>query len=123
MSMTSSTLSVGMPFMILCRLLTFSKLTFSKKSFMNIIRVSNSLDTDQARRSLGPDLGANWLQRLSADDKLKRNTNYSFFHDFLSSADFFFKVNFFEKIFQKYNQRVKQFESRAGPTEHQAWSG
>ena len=33
-----------------CRLLTFySKLTFSKNSFRNTIRVSNSLDPDPAR--------------------------------------------------------------------------
>ena len=29
----------------------------------------NGLDTDQDRRSVGPDLGPNCLQRLSADDK------------------------------------------------------
>ena len=32
------------------------------------IRVSNSLDPDQARHFVGPDLGPNYLQRLSADD-------------------------------------------------------
>ena len=42
---------------------------FSKKSFRNTIRVSNSLDPDQARHFVGPDLGPNCLQRLSADDK------------------------------------------------------
>ena len=36
---------------------------------MNTIRVSNSLDLDQARHFVGPDLGANCLQRLSAEDK------------------------------------------------------
>ena len=30
--------------------------------------MSNSLDADQARHSVGPDLGPNCLQRLSADD-------------------------------------------------------
>ena len=30
--------------------------------------VSNSLDPDKARRYIGPDLGPNWLQMLSADD-------------------------------------------------------
>ena len=30
--------------------------------------VSNSLDPDQARQNVGPDLGPNCLQRLSADD-------------------------------------------------------
>ena len=33
------------------------------------IRVSNSLDPDQDRRYVGPDLGPNCLQRLSAVDK------------------------------------------------------
>ena len=39
-----------------------------KKTFRNIIRVSNSLDPNQARRFVGPDLGQNCLQRFSADD-------------------------------------------------------
>ena len=30
--------------------------------------MSNSLDPDQARRFVGPDLGPNCLQMLSADD-------------------------------------------------------
>ena len=34
------------------------------------LRVSNSLDPDQARHYVGPGLGPNYLQRLSADDKL-----------------------------------------------------
>ena len=37
--------------------------------FYNTIRVSNSLDPDQARHFVGPDLGPNCLQRLSADNK------------------------------------------------------
>ena len=36
-------------------------------SFMNTIRVSNSLGPDQVRRFVGPDLSPNCLQRLSAD--------------------------------------------------------
>ena len=47
----------------------FFKLTFSKNSFRNTIRVSNGFDTDQDRHSVGPDLGPNCLERLSADDK------------------------------------------------------
>ena len=31
--------------------------------------VSNGLDPDQDRHSVGPDLGSNCLQRLSADNK------------------------------------------------------
>ena len=33
--------------------------------------MSNSLDPDQDRHSVGPDLGPNCLQRLSADDTKK----------------------------------------------------
>ena len=33
--------------------------------------MSNSLDRDQARHSVGPDLGPNCLQRLSSDDKIR----------------------------------------------------
>ena len=46
-----------------CCLLIFSKLTFSKNSFRNIIiRVSNSLNPGQDRHSVCPDLGTNCLQ-------------------------------------------------------------
>ena len=48
------------------RLVIFSKSTFSKNSFGSTIRVSNSLDTEQAK--ILPDLGQSCLQRLSADD-------------------------------------------------------
>ena len=40
---------------------------FLKNSFRNTIRESNCLHPDQARHIAGPDLGANCLQRLSAD--------------------------------------------------------
>ena len=39
----------------------FSKSTFSKNSVRNTIRVSNSLDRDQARHFVMPDLGPNCL--------------------------------------------------------------
>ena len=39
-------------------------------SFENNIRVSNSFDPDQARHSVGPDLGPNCLQRSSTDNKI-----------------------------------------------------
>ena len=35
---------------------------------------------------------------------------------FLASADFFFKINFFEKLFQEYHFSVKHIGSRSGPT-------
>ena len=38
--------------------------------FFNTIRVSNSLDPDQALHFVLPDLGPKCLQRLSADDNL-----------------------------------------------------
>ena len=50
----------------------FLKLSFSKISFWNIISVSNILDPDQDRHSVGPDLGPNCLQRLSAEDNIHR---------------------------------------------------
>ena len=39
-----------------------------EKSFRNTIRVSNSLDPDQARRFVGPGLVPNCLQKLSVGD-------------------------------------------------------
>ena len=53
----------------------FSKSTFSKNSFWNTIRVSNSLDPDQARHFVGPGLGPNCLQSLSADDISRQRAN------------------------------------------------
>ena len=41
----------------------FSKSTFSKKIFGYAFRVSNNLDTDQARHSVGPDLVPNCLPK------------------------------------------------------------
>ena len=47
----------------------FFKINFFEKILSgNTIRVSNSLHPDQARPSVGPDLGPNCLQRLSADN-------------------------------------------------------
>ena len=46
----------------------FSKSTSSKISFKNTIRVSNSSDPHQAGHFVGPDVGPNCLQKLSADD-------------------------------------------------------
>ena len=57
--------------MLFCHLDFFFFLNklFQKSSFRNTIRVSNSLDPDQAPHFVGSDLGPNYLQRLSADDK------------------------------------------------------
>ena len=51
------------------RLLIFFKLTFSKNAFRNTIRVPNCLNPAQDRHSVGPDLGTNSLQRVSAEDR------------------------------------------------------
>ena len=59
-----ASLSVVCSFLFVC----FSKSTFSKNYLRNTFKVSNSSDPDQARRSVGPDLDPNFLQRLTADD-------------------------------------------------------
>ena len=56
-----------------CRLLIFIKINFKKKTIKIIIKVSNSLDPDQARRFVGPVLGSNGLEILSADDTSRQN--------------------------------------------------
>ena len=45
----------------------FFKINFLKKMFQKHVSISNSLDTDQDRQYVGPDMGSNCLQRLSAD--------------------------------------------------------
>ena len=64
----------------LCLLGNFECILFSADLFQNqlfrkilsgIPPVSNSLDPDQAQHFVGPDLGPNCLQRLSADDPSK----------------------------------------------------
>ena len=39
--------------------------------------MSNSLELDQARHFVGPDLGPNCLQRLSADDSCRQSALHS----------------------------------------------
>ena len=48
-------------------LLTLIQINFFKNSFRNTRRVSNGLYPDQNRRSVGTELGPNYLQMLSAD--------------------------------------------------------
>ena len=45
---------------------------FLKNYFRNTTRVSNSFGPDQARQHVGPGLGTNCLQRLSADDTCRQ---------------------------------------------------
>ena len=53
----------------------FSKSTFLKK-ISGIPSVSNNLDPDQGGHFVGPDLGPNCLQWLSADDISRQRYNY-----------------------------------------------
>ena len=46
----------------------FQNQLFRKNSLMNTIRVSNSFNPDQTLHFVGPGLGPNCLQKLSADD-------------------------------------------------------
>ena len=45
---------------------------------MNTISVSNNLDPDQAQHFVGPDLGQNFLQTLSADDTSRKRVKSTF---------------------------------------------
>ena len=47
----------------------FFNLIFSQKNLSGISSMSNSLDPDQARHFVGPELGPNCLERLSSDDE------------------------------------------------------
>ena len=56
-----------------CHLPTFFINNFFQKNyFRNTDRVSNGLDPDQDQHCVGPDLGPNYLQRLSAGDRSLR---------------------------------------------------
>ena len=54
----------------------FPKSTFLKNSSRNIIRVSNSLDPDQARDFVESDLDPNCLRRSSADDTSRQGVEF-----------------------------------------------
>ena len=51
----------------------FQNLFFSKTSFRNTVRVSNSFDPDQARHIVGPDLYPKCLHNISADDTCRHS--------------------------------------------------
>ena len=52
------------------RPLTFFKIIFFKKFLQEYYQSVNGLDPDQARHSVGSDLGPNCLQRSSVDDEI-----------------------------------------------------
>ena len=90
--------------------------------------MSNSLDPDQDRQNVGPDLHPNCLQTLSADDKsqlARKDLMVGFlkllaslvketFHDFLSSADFF-KIFYWNTIRVLNNLNPYQIQSPVRP--------
>ena len=51
----------------------FFKINFIEKSFRNAIKESDSLDPDQARPQVGPDLGPNCLQSYQQTTLLGKN--------------------------------------------------
>ena len=52
-----------------CRQLTFFQNQLFQKILLGTLAQSYSLDLDQDRQNVGPDLGPKFLQRLSVDDK------------------------------------------------------
>ena len=65
-----------------CHLPMFpSSLSFPKISFRNTIRMSNSLDRDQARLYVGPDLGLNYLKRLTAVNTCRQSSVRHYRHN------------------------------------------
>ena len=67
--------------------------------------MSNSLDPVQARHSVGPDLGLNCLQRLSADNTSRLiQCLHKFFQYF---SDCFFRQEEFNFSLQDYHQALE----------------
>ena len=63
--------------MLFCPLLIFFKISFFEKNLSGIASVSNSLDPDQARANVKPDLGRICLQRLSAADTSRQRVKFN----------------------------------------------
>ena len=80
MSLAKSTVSVvqkihifgfsNIAFIIPSHIIIVPYFTLWMQDIFNTIRVSNSLDPDQVRHYVGPDLGPNCSQRLSTDNKM-----------------------------------------------------
>ena len=87
---------------VVCR---FSRSTFSKTSFRNTKRVSNSLDPVQAQRFVGPELSPNWLQRLSADDTSRQRITI------ISVYIVVFIAGCVSKLWRIYNKELELFRS------------
>ena len=78
-------------YMLFCRLLIFLKINFFEIKIRNTIRVSNSLDSDQARRSVGIDLGKT-VCKLSADDTSRQRVNLDSLRSICSSMCFWIVI-------------------------------
>ena len=61
-------------FFVAC--LFFFKINISENSFRNTMRVSNSVDPDQAQHFVAPDLVPNCLKRLSAKVSSRQRVNW-----------------------------------------------
>ena len=62
--------------MLFSRLLIFVRINIFENSFRNTIRVSNSLDPDQAGQNVRPDLGPSCLQKLELEDTRRQGVNH-----------------------------------------------
>ena len=65
-------------FIIPSHFITVPYFTLWMLDCFSTIRVANSLDPDQARHFVRPDLGPNCLQRLSADNKSRYQLTKSY---------------------------------------------
>ena len=67
----------------------FQNQLFRKISFRNTTRVSNSLDPDQARHFVRPDLDPNCLRNLSSEDSSRQRVKPKTWHFLLLFFCFF----------------------------------
>ena len=94
---------------------------WSKFSFENNIKMSNSVASDQVRCSVGPDLCSNYLQTPPACQQTtklpisRKRVNTGNKACFLSSADFFFKNQLSWKTLSGLPS-VSKYGSSSGPT-------
>ena len=76
---------------------------------MNTIILLNSLDPDQARQNVGPDLGQNCLQRLTSEHICTLFACWEILTLFLPS------VTFFQNLFFRNTIRVSRVWIQIGP--------
>ena len=91
----------GLFFMLLLSSADFFQNLLFQKNYFRKLSVSNSLDPEQDRQNVGPDLGPNCLQKGLT---LCMMVNCTCFCCRLMT---FFKINFFIKFFQEHYQSVQ----------------